>query len=192
MYAGYWIMIKGYNGSELRSSDSSHIIVNNTLGGSPRPDGYAQIRIVGDSSEHKPKNLIIENNASYNTIGNTLIRWRKNVPLSGYIRNNVISGKEILYIDGGTPTGSVVETGNKTDLALSSFGMRNPDNNDFRLTDSATKLIDAGLYVNAPSDDYNGNSRGSAPDVGAYELTGQAQSTDIPEPPTNLKIIQLQ
>ena len=171
-HSGFCIKLDGHYGS---TSDPTHIITNNTFGHDAN-DGYARCGVgahgdiwVGQShGDYRPHDVIIQSNVFYNPPGLASIRARTKIG-DMTLRNNVTSSTSMMSAvsDVGDPT----EANNTTSLSLTSFGMTDPENNDFTLKASASYLINRGIATSAPDKDYTGIARpqDGTYDIGAYE-----------------------
>jgi hypothetical protein len=190
MYGSMGILITTHTGSTDRST---HIITNNTFAHDVN-DGYETCNSFGAQGHIKhchtfsgnpPHDVVIQNNAFYNPPGTTAI-WSSTSESSTNsltIRNNVTSASNI-YVRikrSGTPT--LID--NTAGLSLASFGMTDPENNDFTLT-SLSHLISQGIASLSPGYDHDGNIRptgAGGPDIGAYEYE---KTNSKPSKPTGL------
>lgn len=193
-YSGWPIKVSGHAGDPI--TGPTHVITNNIFAHDAN-DGVARgcydsarghIWLTAGQGAIKAHDIIIQNNVFYNPPGNSTIQAASNTSSildTAVIRNNVTSSTNLISGISGSPSLSA----NITGLALASFGMANPDSNDFTLTSSASYLIDKGIGPNAPDYDHAAIARpqGGDFDIGAYEYIPQGQA---PLQPSNLKIVE--
>jgi hypothetical protein len=185
MYAGWAIKVDGYFLNLASTTDSSHVIVNNTFAfpANPGPSATGHIRFFTNSPPdvsstgdvmQPPVNVVIENNISYeppSAGGDTFVSalYDGAMPYVGTIaRNNVTTARSVIEESyGGTAIASKVTlSGNQrsTDPLF-----KNAASVDLHLS-ALSPAIDAGDSTLAPPRDFDGNPRSSvSPDVGAEE-----------------------
>jgi hypothetical protein len=185
IYSGWHVKVSEHWDGSM--SGPTHIITNNLFAGDVN-DGlqsgcydtaHGAIWWTSGKGWTQSHDVIVENNVFYNTPGTYAMRRAGSTDMdSAVIRNNVATAPDGMVdgLDGESPTLS----GNLLGVA-GDMGMVDPDNNDFRLTASATDLIDSGLVDNAPGLDFEGLSRpvGLGIDIGPYEyLSGEPYCGD--------------
>jgi len=185
MYAGWAIKVDGYFLNLASTTDSSHVIVNNTFAypANPGPTASGHIRLftnyppdvssTGDVMQ-PPVNVVIANNISYeppSAGGDTFVSalYDGVMPYAGTIaRNNVTTAGSVIEESyGGTAiTSTVALSGNQrsTDPLF-----KDAASVDLHLS-ALSPAIGAADSTLAPTSDFDGNPRPSAsPDVGARE-----------------------
>lgn len=170
IHSGWAIKCDGHDG---RTSNPTHKIINNTFARghdgypSPYPDGYGFILVTQGHGDVPPHHVIIQNNIFYDVPGNEKYTIRDNSKMDKncIVRNNVTSAAVMDNRMAATYSKNV------SGVALAKFGMRDPDNKDFTLTDSASYLINRGIATLAPDKDQVGIARpqDAVYDIGAYE-----------------------
>jgi hypothetical protein len=200
-YAGWHIKIDGHDGSYRRPS---HVIVNNVFAHDLSLAGHANkwghIITRSDHGTNSPKKVVIENNIFYDVPtkgrGTAAVHCSNRVEGSITVRNNVTNTDDMIDSRRGGSCEThenFLESNNTINLPLGSFGMKDPENNDFSLTSEARYLIDKGISNNAPAKDKNGRSRpqGVTYDIGAYESISKLSiSYDTLQAPSGLTIIE--
>lgn len=181
------ILYNAYSGWPLKLSGTNHPaiaafgykIINNVIAhpanqnhntsplcDSRNPVGHIE-HVIGDTLTST-----IRNNIFYNPPGECVI-WQGDGNLNNItFENNITSAQDWIFQYDGTGT---LSTSNCVKaLALASFHMTDPVNNDFTLLSNASLLIDQGIATDTPSHDYLGNPRpyNSVCDIGAYEYQG--------------------
>jgi hypothetical protein len=200
IHSGWPLKIDGHKDSGGRYGGTTHLITNNTFALKGENDGYetginpgaqGAIVIVNTHGEYDPHNIVIQNNAFYDTPGTRAISVRYDVDLADSIfRNNASSHPDLWDRYGsGTATKSntrPTESKNLISVALKNFGFADPRAKDFRIASSESYLIDNATDRLAPDLDYAQIARqDSSCDIGAYQYTSESVLT----PPTGLKII---
>jgi uncharacterized protein (TIGR03382 family) len=118
---------------------------------------------IWDSPGTKVLNNTVIQNGSYASA----IEYRFDTT-GGEFRNNLCDGT---VLDRGSGTSGNVESNNVTNAQTGWFV--NAASGDLRLSSSApASVIDAAVVHAAVTDDYDGNARGSNPDIGAHEYNG--------------------
>jgi hypothetical protein len=176
---------------EFPPGERAGVYVNNTLA-SINPNRIGQINLFRNSGP-KPAHVLIMNNVFWNSKTTAVRMGSGGYPWPGLeILNNITTADHIAWNerDSFDPTSEIITNGgtvqenvtNTTNRGIrgTSLGMADPARHDFRLTGTATLLIDqattthrrAGLsHVHAPSRDHLGIPRpqGSGRDRGAHE-----------------------
>jgi hypothetical protein len=200
IHSGWHVKLDGNKDSgDQQYNGSTHIITNNTFALQGTNNGYdsginrgaqGAILFYKSHGRYQPREVVIQNNAFYDTPGTRAIQVRYYINLSGAVfRNNVSSHTDLWGRYGSnTPNRTVPnESDNLTAIAFEDFGFKDPESKDFRLTSSASYLINKGTNILAPDSDYDTISKrqDAACDIGAYEYTSDSSLS----PPTGLKIV---
>ena len=181
------ILYNAYSGQLLKISSntlgwqgSTHFVTNNVFAHdrmaaclSCYNHARGHVWLTGNYAE-----VVFQNNIFYKPTGGYVFKGRGDLLVEITFRNNVVSTPSNIIHLGDENLMNIYDN---EFISTNEFGLTDPENNDFTLTQSATYLIDNGIAIDAPDYDYAGTSRpyGDGYDIGAYEYCGLSKAADV-------------